>query len=667
MGGTLLFGAAACTDEVKYDPAENVAGEGIYLGADIDTPVEIAQNATEVIVPVFRSNDQGAFTANVESSIVDSKGASATAIFTVPSQVTFADGALEAPLKIGVDFAKVVALEEYVLSLKVVGDGVTPYGLSERDYTITYAPWDDYKRYGGNDEFATVTLSAFSMSGVEVAVYKSKSLVSDQERYQFGDYDCPELNDDENTWTSYVNGYNFTVMREAQPATPNTPDLYFCTLQPVATGDAESVGEMIMITDSYTYVSQINPSVIPPGATAENFRRLSIFDAETGLFEINCIYYTSSGMLAQADEYMQLPGFKNYGINFTYTGNYVDIKGNESAMIEAYRTDDVASYTYNLLTGALNDDQIAAAINDLKNSTDTEIIYDQQTNLSFRLSEEGAYTLVAVGYDDASKAVCEQAYTFNYKSVQKESEWEAYGTCQYTDGIMYGFGLTLGDGTPVGGETWPVEVEQHKTVKGRYRLVNPYYTWPANVSAGHNFSLPGDYYIIFNAANPKQVYIEESELGLELKGLSWGPLSISSLPFQAIQDGISLDRIQAAGYFGTNDNGVITFPGWSLLCGRIGNDGKFGWYYADGDPDMQWPGAENVPAGTGLTTIDMSQLSTAAAAPAKAPAKIDGNARLQSNGKAHFHGTRKIKATKMDGKALMQYRASNPGSLILSR
>ncbi len=659
MGGALLFGAAACTDEVKYDSAENVAGEGVYLGADLDTPVNITQDATEVTVPVFRSNAQGTFTAHLESTIVDASGASAAGIFSVPSQVTFADGALEAPLKIGVDFAKVVALEEYVLTLKVKGDGVTPYGLSERDYILAYAPWDDYERYGGLDEFATVTLSAFGMSDVEVAVYRSKSLVSDQERYQFGDYDCPDLNENENDWTSYVNGYNFTVLREAQPATPNTPDLYFCTLQPVATGDTESFGEMVMITDSYTYVKQINPSALPSGSSPENFRRMSTFDAETGLFSINCIYYTSGGIVTQADEYMQLPGFKNYGITFTYSGNHVDIKGNESAIIEAYRTDDVASYTYNLLAGALNDDQIEAAINDLKNSTDTEIIYDQQTNLSFKLSEEGAYTLVAVGYDDASQAVCEQAYTFNYKSVQKESEWESLGYCQYTDGFMYGFGLVLGDDeTPIGGETWPVEVQQHKTIKGRYRLVNPYYSWPINVAANHAWSLPGDYYIIFNTANPKQVYIEESEIGMELKGLNWGPLSISSLPFQAIGEGVPLDRIEAAGYFGTNEDGIITFPGWSLLCGRTVN-GQYGWYYADGDPGMEFPGSANVPAGTGLTTIDMSGLSRSAA-PAKSPAKAINNARVQSNDGAHFHGARQFRATKVDGKTLLRYNAMNP-------
>ena len=180
MGGALLFGAAACTDEVKYDSAENVAGEGVYLGADLDTPVNITQDATEVTVPVFRSNAQGTFTAHLESTIVDASGASAAGIFSVPSQVTFADGALEAPLKIGVDFAKVVALEEYVLTLKVKGDGVTPYGLSERDYILAYAPWDDYERYGGLDEFATVTLSAFGMSDVEVAVYRSKTKTTGQ-------------------------------------------------------------------------------------------------------------------------------------------------------------------------------------------------------------------------------------------------------------------------------------------------------------------------------------------------------------------------------------------------------------------------------------------------------------------------------------------------------
>ena len=145
---------------------------------------------------------------------------------------------------------------------------------------------------------------------------------------------------------------------------------------------------------------------------------------------------------------------------------------------------------------------------------------------------------------------------------------------------------------------------------------------------------------------------------MELKGLNWGPLSISSLPFQAIGEGVPLDRIEAAGFFGTNEDGIITFPGWSLLCGRTVN-GQYGWYYADGDPGMEFPGSANVPAGTGLTTIDMSGLSRSAA-PVKSPAKAINNARVQSNDGAHFHGARQFRATKVDGKTLLRYNAMNP-------
>ncbi len=209
-----------------------------------------------------------------------------------------------------------------------------------------------------------------------------------------------------------------------------------------------------------------------------------------------------------------------------------------------------------------------------------------------------------MGYDSAGRVVCKRCSYFRISP--DEDNWRPAGSCVYTDGIIHSQNYYWSDDIVVGGETWTVGIEADITTSGRYRLVNPYYTWPLNVEFYREMSLPGDYYIVFNASNPNRVYVEESELGLTIVS-QLGPLAISSMAYQAIEDGESMDAIAEAGYFGTNSDGIITFPGWSLLFGAYdtGYNGSYTWNCADGDPDMEFPGASNVPVGTGKTVIDI--------------------------------------------------------------
>ena len=493
----------------------------------------------------------------------------------------------------------------HLVAVPCDASGNTHAGLINSN-AITLGDWNAYSRMGGTNEFATVSLSAYGITNMQIPAYVSTSKISAQERYQFGDYDCPELNPDESTWTSYINGYNITVIREAERAEV-TPHLFYCTMPATPTGDSHSFGEMVMICDSYTYVTQVNPSALPAGVSPEAFRTLSYLDSETGLITINCVYHTSSAIVAQTSETMQLPGdFCKYDLALNYTGEHFENPdGQLKATIAATRSKDVVYYVVGIIRGAITGNDLSEAFNNLIINGNAQHITDESATVTVD-AFAGNNTAIAVGFNAAGREVCYASCHFSIDT----STWNPVGKCTYTDGYIYGLGLTLSSGDALGGETWDVAIEEDSDIPGRYRLVNPYLSWPANKQHNIGWSLPGDYYIIFNAANPRQVYIEESELGLQFAELRYGPFSISSLPFIEIQNGESLDLIEAAGHFGTNNEGIITFPGWSLLCGHTVKDGQFSWYNADGDPGIDYPGASKIPAGTGLTTIDIRGISS---------------------------------------------------------
>lgn len=593
-GAFLLLGAYACTDEVEYNPAPAVTGAEVYFSNDESADVAITADATSVSINLHRYKTEGELTVGLTSSIADADGNPIEGIFSVPTEVVFPDGAGVVPIEVGVVFGDVVPAADYMLTLSINGEDTTPYGLTSRTFALSYSPWTPFKRYGGKDEYGTVTVSGFGISGQKTAVYISESIVKPEEKYQFGDYDCYDLQEDEKQWTWSVNGYNFTVTRSTKPISADYPNLYECTMEPCPTGDTESVGSMIMITDAYTYLSEINPAALPEGSTAEDYRYAGVYDSKTGLFEIFAVYYVSSGFLLQSYEYFQLPGFANYTLEFNYTGNYVDTKGNELAVVQAYKSDDVNSFAYTLRSGKLSDDEAEAVAEELAADTDVELNYESTSNLSFSLSEDGDYTIVGVGYDESGKHVVTTAYTFGYASVQVNNPWQSLGLVEYTDGFFCAFIKE-----EYCGETLDVELLKSKDTPGLYRLKEPYMEWSVNQEYEYSVIQSGSY-IEFNIQNPDCVYITDSPLGYYVSdyGMSYG-YSYAAL---MLENGYSQQDVIDAGRAGKYEDGVITFPTATLFV-YFDEDPKEGLYYANTDPknttdDPEW--------GTGTFCIDMS-------------------------------------------------------------
>lgn len=626
FGGALLFGAAACTDEVEYTPTEPIAVEGVYFSETESNVVDIHDNANKVAINLYRVNADKAITVDLSGEVLGANGTPVPQIFDVPTQVSFPAGETVVPIEIGVVFGDVTPEEEYTLNLKILGDQVNPYGLAEREFIITYAPWSEWKLYNdGKDGYGTMTF-ALLLNGVgELPIYERKSEVNENKmQYLVPDPMTLDLNDPDFDPTSDVAYAYIISMDKTDLIKVDGTTCYRVSTNIINTQEKVN-GEVLMLASANTFYIDVlggNPANADAFIEGNSFGQ-SYYNPEKGLFTLGMVMYTNEAVAAggykgKANEYLQLPGYKDYWMEFEYLGNFVDGSGTEKAIVQATRSTDLASYAYVCKKGTLTQAEIDQIADGIKADTESELFFDESANLQFELKEDSKYTIVAVCYNEGGEAVYTTAYTFDYKTVMKESTWESIGWCQYTEGFFTNIWYT----PAISGQTWDVEIEEHKEQPGYYRLVNPYVEWPTNLQANGLLAVSGMYYLYVNASDPDGVYVEQSMSGINLApvlGENVGMSILSSLAYYHMQNGKTLEQVKSEGYCGKLSNGVITFPAGVLLYSEEAypNPGN-----ANLDPnnpafeDMKnpnWDGKNFNPFwGTGRFKIDLRTLDAAA-------------------------------------------------------
>lgn len=609
LGAAAVFSLAACTDEVEYTPAQPYAGNGVYFPVDASQDVSIATDATTCSLIIERENAEGALTVNLEGQVTDNEGNPVEGIFSVPTQVTFPADEKSVPVVIGVDFAQVIPEYKYNLKLKILGEDNSPYGLTERNFILSYEPWTDWLPYRyypetgamvplthenydkeGSAGNCVMTYSAMISGYATIPLWVRGSLVN-SDRMQ---YLVPEPQ-------SYFKGredsdfdpledcdyYYIVTLDKSLSFDVDGTECYQVYLADIDTGETDDDGISIRMMDVYTWVDEeVNGGGVPRETVlrilANNNLENSYYNPQRGLFSIDIMLYPANMpgyRYGNAFEYIQLPGYKDYYVEMNYSGNFVDGYGQETAIVQSSKSEDVASYAYQIYAGALTDAEIQQYGEELKADTEAELVYEASTNLTFTLDEDGAYTVVYVGYDEGGEAVVVDGYTFEYASVQKSNDWKKLGYCRYYDGLVYGLFTSQATGDYFGGEDWDVEIEESLITPGIYRLKNVYQSWPLNVTAqsqGLSFTVDGVYYITINATNPEAVYVEESLSGLTFEPWGYaGNLTVTSMPASFISQGVTLDVIAQAGYCGTLKDGVITIPAGTLF---MSNGVNFGTY-----------------------------------------------------------------------------------------
>lgn len=593
----LLCGAYSCTDKIEPTITPAVGNAEVYFPYTDSPQLAIPLDATTISLTINRVDASEDITVGLTSKVTYTDDTDATNpvtvdvtdIFTIPSTISFPAGEKELTLEIGVDFSKVIVDRAYNIDLTLDAEYVGDYGLGHRVFTAIYLPWTDWVPVS-TAELGTYTVGVLAEGYFMDTVYVRQSLVNDSlsQYSMFLPYEALDIAEEYSQMIFNMDkSQKIDVDGVLCPMVwmENAIDMNYVNSQ---------TGEFVWYTTTYTWLKyyyggggQFTDEEIAK-VIASNGAHYSYFNPVEGRFYLYMQMFSETyyyGGMQGTLETMQLPGdYHDYYFTFNYSGNLVDTKGSEYAMVQVVASDDVDHYVCEILAGELTGDNLDKAYDALANDGDAEYIYDQSYTMQYFFAEPGKYTAIAVGYNAANEVVCKGSATYAFESVQKESQWHSLGYCDYTDGIFCGFFF---DEDYL--FTWEVELEEHNDTPGLYRLVNPYQDWPlANaVVAQLNWKYAdGNSYMVLDCTDPDFVHMEDNELGLyvnsTINGSLAGWVSACDYSYFYIEGGNDPAIVKEYGYGGLLDDDYITFPAGQLLLFTQDGDG----YLTNLDPSL---------------------------------------------------------------------------------
>lgn len=654
IGAVVALGAWSCTDEVKPEPNPGFAGDGVYFSTSESTEFDIQPETTELTYVIYRDKDGDDLTVELNPVVLDEEGADASAVISVPATVSFVKGEKTAALKMAVDYSKVVAEMVYTINLSLPEEIQNPYGDKEVILEASYAPWTEFEVLPNQCVVTLTGLLSQILDEYDQVVAVRHSLVNEN----IVQYYIPSPFSDVDI--SFLIRMDLTDKFVNQ----NGDEVLHCTMATIETPLQTGSGPLAM-SDLDDFISKCMPNVSAEDhdALVEKNGGFSYFDPVKGLFALDIADHVvgdySGSWFGCQYNYIQLGGYKDYSIEFNKLYNIVDDNKNEQVVIQAYRSSDVASFSCEVLPGALDKEQVDAAVEAIKADPDAEVYTDQTVYLTYSLEEEGTYTLVAVGYDAEHNEVMTTSYQFEYATVQAANPWKKVGEAGLTDAIVCSY-------YNVEVLTWDVQVEESTETPGVYRVVNPYLNWEYNIANKGELVEAGDHYMIIDASDPDYVHLEYSNLGVVMNS-RYGAMAAWNLADYLIEQGQATEEAaKRAGMYGVMSEGVITFPTGTLL-GIFTKSGNM--FNANCDPNNPAFSDESIEFdptwGEGTFKLEFYDLAGAPARKAaQAPAALTGNMQPRTAANV-LEGTFKARGVKAYTPAQMaEIRKANPSQII---
>lgn len=573
----LAFALGACTEEVKYTPAEAPEGPQVYFPTTLPTQMDLDNNASSFDVQVSRAATDA---ATVNLTVTNESG-----LFTIPTSVSFAAGEKVANLTISYN-AEELGFDNYQsITLAVADDSnKTPYGTSSYTFKAGIpSPWTSLGKATYSDAFMFVNSYQVELQQNDL----DKNLFRLVRPYREG---------------LVAEGYGGVTGEEQE-----FPE--FRLLQPgdVWKGTTVTQEGLVAYNDISTEWNNtsygetiwlLHPSRLTSMAEESFWSYNKVLSyQENGLpavIQLAPYYYMfgvggwdytkNDGMVT-----IVFPGvvIKDYSAEVTYLGRLVGADESNKVLANITLGEDVTSAKY-AMAADVNPSALAQAIID---GSVESVTIEASGDIQIPVEEDGDYTIVVVTYDEEE---AQEMASASFEITLGASEWESIGMAQYTDDILAPL-----YGAPV--PTYEVEVLASNKTPGMYRLVNPYGAdYPYNEEGDYDASRK--YYMEINATDPEGVYIE-----LQDTGLNWGDgnLYVYSMAAYYLDNGYTFESIKGAGYCGTLVDGVITFPVEGLLC-MLGTDGP---YYANNNGEFKIV----LPTATSTAAVTSSRVASRSA------------------------------------------------------
>ena len=481
----LALGAAltSCneTSDVTYVPGAQ--DPGAFFASNIETAIVVAEDATSAEIQINRTSDL-ITEANI-SAVDDSK------LFTIPGTVVFDEGKGVAPLTITFDPNKLELGKSYPVKLSIAN--ASNYGQGVCEFVIIRGAAAVTEKFGeGTGSY--IFANYWSGTMPDVSVYKTYN----------------PNNPDKDVVITFKN-----VLPPTEEVPPTDITIHIADMTPDEDGNVNISVEPVYVlednngkvyyTDAYTWlVNAGRPDL------AEQFKGLSTYNVNTGLFTIMSVYYLpekgATASYGQKYEYLQMDGFPNYEVSVTYNGFLSKPDGSYQALATVVSGEDVATVRAGLVFG----NNVELLIKNLTGEDDSKFVefeggIEKEVRLSFE--EAGTYTLGAVTFDAKGEAQMLDYTTFEVAFSNDNADWTSLGNTDFGDGWILSSYLKPED--TVLDALYPVEIQRNKKDANLYRLIEP---WGSNSPIADFNKKPRKRNLEFSIGS-KAIFITPQEAG----------------------------------------------------------------------------------------------------------------------------------------------------------
>lgn len=481
----LALGAAltSCneTSDVTYVPGAQ--DPGAFFASNIETAIVVAEDATSAEIQINRTSDL-ITEANI-SAVDDSK------LFTIPGTVVFDEGKGVAPLTITFDPNKLELGKSYPVKLSIAN--ASNYGQGVCEFVIIRGAAATTEKFGeGTGSY--IFANYWSGTMPDVSVYKTYN----------------PNNPDKDVVITFKN-----VLPPTEEVPPTDITIHIADMTPDEDGNVNISVEPVYVleddngkvyyTDAYTWlVNAGRPDL------AEQFKGLSTYNVNTGLFTIMSVYYLpekgATASYGQKYEYLQMDGFPNYEVSVTYNGFLSKPDGSYQALATVVSGEDVATVRAGLVFG----NNVELLIKNLTGEDDSKFVEfeggsEKEVRLSFE--EAGTYTLGAVTFDAKGEAQMLDYTTFEVAFSNDNADWTSLGNTDFGDGWI--LSSYLKPEYTVLDALYPVEIQRNKKDANLYRLIEP---WGSNSPLADFNKKPRKRNLEFSIGS-KAIFITPQEAG----------------------------------------------------------------------------------------------------------------------------------------------------------
>lgn len=481
----LALGAAltSCneTSDVTYVPGAQ--DPGAFFASNIETAIVVAEDATSAEIQINRTSDL-ITEANI-SAVDDSK------LFTIPGTVVFDEGKGVAPLTITFDPNKLELGKSYPVKLSIAN--ASNYGQGVCEFVIIRGAAATTEKFGeGTGSY--IFANYWSGTMPDVSVYKTYN----------------PNNPDKDVVITFKN-----VLPPTEEVPPTDITIHIADMTPDEDGNVNISVEPVYVlednngkvyyTDAYTWlVNAGRPDL------AEQFKGLSTYNVNTGLFTIMSVYYLpekgATASYGQKYEYLQMDGFPNYEVSVTYSGFLSKPDGSYQALATVVSGEDVATVRAGLVFG----NNVELLIKNLTGEDDSKFVEfeggsEKEVRLSFE--EAGTYTLGAVTFDAKGEAQMLDYTTFEVAFSNDNADWTSLGNTDFGDGWI--LSSYLKPEYTVLDALYPVEIQRNKKDANLYRLIEP---WGSNSPLADFNKKPRKRNLEFSIGS-KAIFITPQEAG----------------------------------------------------------------------------------------------------------------------------------------------------------